>query len=158
MFTVFNKRSIKIYFSVAFLAIFIYFAYLCAAYYIITTCELINMEIKKTLQANGFTIQAAADAMGVDRVTLSRTIANNPTINTLRRLSEAVGVPFWEFFADEIPTTPTTTAGVPVCPRCGAPLVISITTPAGGQGESSTNDQTPAAAVQDDRGHAAPLP
>lgn len=117
------------------------------------------MEIKKTLQAHGFTIQAAAVAMGVDRVTLSRTIANNPTVNTLRRLSEAVGIPFWEFFADEIPTTSTNPGGVPVCPRCGAPLVISITTPAGLQDESNTHDhdQT-AAAVQDDRGHAAPLP
>lgn len=42
MFTVFNKRSIKIYFSVSFLVIIIYFAYLCAVYYIITTYELIN--------------------------------------------------------------------------------------------------------------------
>ena len=92
--------------------------YLCP--YIIVLL-IIQMEIKKTLQAHGFTIQAAADAMGVDRVTLSRTIARNPTVNTLRRLSEAVGIPLWQFFADELPAAPAHGA---VCPRCGCPLMI----------------------------------
>lgn len=82
------------------------------------------MEIKKTLQAHGYTIQRAADAMGVDRVTLSRTIANNPTVNSLRRLADAVGVPVWEFFADEMPPADPAVPGV--CPHCGHPLEIII--------------------------------
>lgn len=82
------------------------------------------MEIKKTLQAHGYTIQKAADTMGVDRVTLSRTIANNPTVNSLRRLADAVGVPVWEFFADEMPLPAPAVPGV--CPHCGHPLEIVI--------------------------------
>lgn len=83
-----------------------------------------DMEIKKTLQAHGYTIQAAADAMGVERVTLSRTIANNPTVNSLRRLADAVGVPVWEFFADEMPPPPPAVPGV--CPYCGHALKIVV--------------------------------
>ena len=84
------------------------------------------MEIKKTLQAHGFTIQAAADRMGVDRVTLSRTIAKNPTVGTLRRLSDAVGVPVWEFFADEMPPAAPAATSAGTCPHCGHPLEIVI--------------------------------
>lgn len=83
-----------------------------------------DMEIKKTLQAHGYTIQAAADAMGVERVTLSRTIANNPTVNSLRRLADAVGVPVWEFFADEMPPPAPAVPGV--CPYCGHALKIVV--------------------------------
>lgn len=85
------------------------------------------MEIKKTLQAHGYTVQAAADRMGVDRVTLSRTISGNPTVKTLRRLSDATGIPFIEFFADELPPSVggSSVAGC-VCPYCGHPVDIVL--------------------------------
>ena len=124
------------------------------------------MDFKKAIKAQGFTLDAVAKEMqgregakGITRAAMSQLINGNPSISKLKEIADIIGVPLWDLIRqaenDQQPA-----AGVPVCPRCGAPLVISITTPAGLQDESSTHDydQTTAAAVQDDRGHAAPLP
>ena len=78
------------------------------------------MDIKKALKAHGITIAEAASKMGVDRVTLSRTINNNPTINTLKRISDVTGVSLLEFFSDE------QSGPVLICPHCGKPIHINV--------------------------------
>lgn len=124
------------------------------------------MDLKKAIKAQGFTLDAVAKEMqgregakGITRAAMSQLINGNPSISKLKEIANIMGVPLWDLIRqaeeDQQPT-----AGVPVCPRCGAPLVISITTPAGVQDESSTHthDQTAAPAVQNERGHAAQLP
>lgn len=99
------------------------------------------MNIKEVLKNKGITIQDAANKMGVDRVTLSRTINNNPTVATLRRLSAAVGVPIVEFFADEQPNSTPQPITPAVCPHCGQPLKIAISCAASPVPEIGTHTQ-----------------
>ena len=42
-----------------------------------------------------------AARLGINRVTLNRQLANNPTIGYLHRLAEAIGCDVIDFFADE---------------------------------------------------------
>lgn len=116
--------------------------------------------IESKFKAAGLTKREAAARAGIHSGNINGMITA-PSWPTLERLAAAMGVSVSELIRDpssDDSSTPNP-AGVPVCPRCGAPLVISITTPAGLQDESSTHDhdQT-AAAVQDDRGNAVPLP
>ena len=77
------------------------------------------MDIKKALKRHNLTVADTAAKLGVDRVTLSRTINGNPTINTLMRISQVTGIPIAEFFAED--NTPSLT-----CPHCGKPIVVKI--------------------------------
>ena len=120
----------------------------------------IRTVIEAKIKAAGLKKNEVAKRAGIIPTNLNGMITT-PTWATLERIAAALGLTVSELVRDDqTAEAPTTRAGVPVCPRCGAPLVISITTPAGGQDESSTHDhdQTAASAVQDDRGHAAPLP
>lgn len=59
------------------------------------------MNIKKVIKAHNYTINQVADKMGKNRVTLSQTIARNPTVETLQRIADTIGCKVGEFFADE---------------------------------------------------------
>lgn len=105
-----------------------------------------SIDLKKAIKANGFTLDAVAKEMqgregakGITRAAMSQLINGNPSISKLKEIADIIGVPLWDLIrqAEDDQQPP---AGVPVCPRCGAPLVISITTPAGVQDESSTHD------------------
>lgn len=76
------------------------------------------MDIKGVIIKHGYTIQQVSDAMGVSRVTLSRTIGNNPTVNTLQRIADIIGCQVSEFFNVDTP--------VIKCPHCGKPINIHI--------------------------------
>lgn len=115
--------------------------------------------IEAKIKAAGLKKNEVARRAGIIPTNLNGMITT-PTWATLERIAAALGLSVSELVRDDQTAEPATNpAGVPVCPRCGAPLAISITTPAGLQDESSTHDHgQKAAAVQDDRGHAAPLP
>ena len=116
--------------------------------------------IEGKIKAAGLTKRETAARAGIHSGNINSMITA-PSWPTLERLAAVLGLSVSDLVRDDqTAEPPTNPAGVPVCPRCGAPLVISITTPAGLQDESSTHthDQTAAPAVQDDRGHAAPLP
>lgn len=71
-------------------------SYLC--YTIIIICD---MKISKVIKERGFTIQQVAGAIGLQRSSLANTIGGNPTVETLRKIAEAIGCNITEFFADE---------------------------------------------------------
>lgn len=60
------------------------------------------MDIKKVIKAHNYTINQVADMMGRNRVTLSQTIARNPTVETLQKIADTIGCKVGEFFADEV--------------------------------------------------------
>lgn len=59
------------------------------------------MDIKEIIKKYGYNIQQVADAMEVNRESLSRTISNNPTYKTMKKISEVLGCEVVEFFRDE---------------------------------------------------------
>ena len=54
--------------------------------------------IKIVIKEKGYTITGLAEKMGMARESLSRIIVN-PSSPTLEKLSEALDVPVWQFFA-----------------------------------------------------------
>lgn len=80
------------------------------------------MEIKKVIKQKGWTIEDVAKSMGVNRVTLSQTIGNNPTVKTLQRIAGIIDCKVGDFFKDEITDEPINNT----CPYCGKPIKIKI--------------------------------
>lgn len=75
------------------------------------------MDVKGVIKEHGFTIEAVAERMGISVVTLHQNIARNPTIRTLQKIADVLGVNVGEFFKDEFRLT---------CPHCGKPIKITI--------------------------------
>ena len=75
--------------------------------------------IKEIIREKGYTMAEFAEVLGITRETLFR-IVKSPSSPTLERLSDALGVPVWQFFAstDEVRTL--------VCPHCGKKINIKI--------------------------------
>lgn len=64
-----------------------------------------ELRIKELIKEKGTTIQNIADVIGVNRVTLSNSINGNPTLETLEKIANALGVPVAELFdksSDEV--------------------------------------------------------
>ena len=78
------------------------------------------MNISKVIKKYGKTIQDVADAMGKSRSTIANTIANNPTIDTLRKIADVLGCDVVEFFDDERTQEPPYIT----CPNCGKKIII----------------------------------
>ena len=60
------------------------------------------MDILSVIQKYGHTTHSLAKEIGVKQSTLMGMIKGNPTISTLRKLSDALTCPVAEFFADEL--------------------------------------------------------
>lgn len=60
------------------------------------------MDILSVIQKHGHTTHSLAKEIGVKQSTLMGMIKGNPTISTLRKLSDALKCPVAEFFADEL--------------------------------------------------------
>ena len=56
------------------------------------------MRIKEVCKEKGVTLQHVAELMGVNRVSLSNSINGNPTISTLEKIADALGVSVVELF------------------------------------------------------------
>jgi len=87
------------------------------------------MNIMKVIKEHGLTQAQVAHAMGMHPKTLSSTIApdRNLTVNSLRKIANAIGCDIADFFADEVkqPDTEHKPAMVDAskpsvqCPHCG---------------------------------------
>jgi len=77
-----------------------------------------ELRVKEIIKQKGFTMQEFADKLGIARVSLTKTINGNPTIDTLEKIAIALGVHVSELF--EQPETDTIS-----CPHCGGGIKIS---------------------------------
>lgn len=75
--------------------------------------------IKEVIKEKGYTIKEFAEVLGMTRENLSR-IIKDPSSPTLEKLSKALDVPVWQFFAspDDVKTF--------VCPHCGKEIHIKV--------------------------------
>lgn len=60
------------------------------------------MDITKTIKDKGFSVSKVAEVMGINRVSLSTMINNNPTYKTMKQVADVIGANVSEFFEDEI--------------------------------------------------------
>lgn len=75
--------------------------------------------IKEVIKEQGYTMKEFAEVLGIARESLFK-IIRNPSSPTLEKLSKALNVPVWQFFAspNEVQTTR--------CPHCGKEIHIKI--------------------------------
>lgn len=85
-----------------------------------------RLSVKELCKEKGLTIQDLADKMEMKRESLSRAINGNPTLETLEKIANALGVELWELFAD--PKKVKHSEGSILCPHCGKEIYIEVTT------------------------------
>lgn len=59
------------------------------------------MIVKKVIKERGFTMTELANKMGINPVTLSQNLQNQPSMKTLSKIAEVIGCKVVDFFADE---------------------------------------------------------
>ncbi|WP_419575646.1 helix-turn-helix transcriptional regulator, partial [Phocaeicola plebeius] len=65
-----------------------------------------------------------ADRLGVTRISIVKTLAGNPSQETLERIANALEVPIWQLFVS--PQELQRENHSLVCPKCGTPLELKI--------------------------------
>lgn len=83
--------------------------------------------IKELLKEKNVTQQDLADRLGVTRISIVKTLAGNPSQETLERIANALEVPIWQLFVS--PQELQRENHSLVCPKCGTPLELKIKEP-----------------------------
>lgn len=81
--------------------------------------------IKDILKEKGITQIELADKLGVSRSSIVKTLAGNPSQETLEKISSALEVPMWQLFASPSEVQKENDGGYK-CPNCGYPLKIKV--------------------------------
>lgn len=81
--------------------------------------------IKDILKEKGITQIELADKLGVSRSSIVKTLAGNPSQETLEKISSAIEVPMWQLFASPSEVQKENDGGYK-CPNCGYPLKIKV--------------------------------
>lgn len=82
------------------------------------------MDIKSVIKRKGFTLEQVGKAMNppVTKGTISQTVNNNPTVETLRKIADIIGCGIAEFFEDETPDALPTLR----CPHCNKSFGVQL--------------------------------
>lgn len=75
--------------------------------------------IKEVIKEKGYTMKEFAEVLGITRENL-HSIIRNPSSPTLEKLSKALDVPVWQFFA-----SPEEVKNIK-CPHCGKEIHIKV--------------------------------
>jgi len=75
-------------------------------------CNIMNLRVKDICKQKGLLMEDLANKLGITRITLTRNINGNPTVETLEKIATALDVSITELF--EPPATDVIT-----CPKCG---------------------------------------
>ena len=79
--------------------------------------------IKEILKEKGLTQQELADMLGITRISIVKTLAGNPSQETLEKIATALNVPMWQLFASPSEIAKEQGTGLH-CPNCGAKLEL----------------------------------
>ena len=79
-----------------------------------------SLKVKEVCKQKGLTVTQLAEKLNIKQESLSRAINGNPTLETMQKISSALGVPITELFEKS-------NGDVFQCPKCGEELHIEIT-------------------------------
>lgn len=78
-----------------------------------------SIRIKEVIKEKGFTVQAVADKMNINRVTLTNHINGNPSVKILQKIASALEVNITDLFEKPEQTSEF------ICPNCHSKLKVS---------------------------------
>lgn len=81
-----------------------------------------SIRLKEVLSEKGITQKELAERLGITVVGMSKIATGNPTVETLEKIANALGIEVWELFK----ATEDKCSGEMECPHCGKPLKIRI--------------------------------
>ena len=85
-----------------------------------------KVRLKEVLSEKGVTSAELAGRVGVSKATVSNLINNKtmPSLDTLEKISEALGVEMWELFVSKNNLPKQQEQNTITCPKCGAKLTF----------------------------------
>lgn len=78
---------------------------------------MVQLRVKELLKSKGLTAKELAERLGVTDIALRASLKGNPTIGTLERVADALGVSVAELFEPQ-------PSNAVRCPHCGGVLRI----------------------------------
>jgi len=88
------------------------------------------MRIREIIKEKGVTTEELANQLGISQSALNQSISGNPSVKVLTKISTALQVPLWQFFAspEEVQGTRTLATGnqSAICPHCGSSIEFEI--------------------------------
>lgn len=84
-----------------------------------------ELRIKEVIKAKGYSIKGLAEKMDINRVNLTNMINGNPTVETLGKIADALGVPVTDLFVKEDKTEKKEDVTI-LCPHCGKSIPVKI--------------------------------
>lgn len=77
--------------------------------------------IKEVLKEKRMTQQELADKLGITRISIVKTLAGNPSQESLAKIATALNVPMWQLFAspEEVKGNEEDKNTI-ICPKCGS--------------------------------------
>lgn len=81
--------------------------------------------LETLLKEKGITKTAFSDMLGIKKQNLNG-LMKNPTLTTLRRFADVLGVPVWKLFVSDIEDHEPTNKVDAICPHCGKPIKITV--------------------------------
>lgn len=83
--------------------------------------------IKDILKEKGITQQELADRLGVTRSAIVKTLAGNPSQETLERIANILDIPMWQLFASPKEVSNIKGNNIEInCPHCNKIISLSI--------------------------------
>ena len=86
-----------------------------------------ELRIKEILKERNITQQQLADMLGVTRSAITQQLAGKPSLATLEKIAEALGVEMYELFKSKseiVEEITEETKNTIRCPKCGARFVL----------------------------------
>ena len=80
-----------------------------------------ELRIKQILRERNITQQQLADMLGITRSAITQQLAGKPSLVTLEKIAEALGVEMWELFASRSDIIKKDHNTI-ICPVCGTKI------------------------------------
>lgn len=88
-----------------------------------------ELRIKEILKERNLTQQQLADMLGITRSAITQQLSGKPSLATLEKIAEALGVEMWELFKSKseiVEEIKEETKNTIPCPYCGKPIDVSL--------------------------------
>lgn len=84
--------------------------------------------IKEVMKEKGMTSASLAEKVGIHKTSVSLIINGkmNPTLDTIEKMADALGVHFGDLYISNMSKTEDLRPNT-VCPHCGKPIEVSLT-------------------------------